>query len=227
MTSALRVRHVATPVHGRYLVRVPAGVSDGVLVGFHGYAETADAQFARLGALAAAGTWTLVSVQALHPFYRGRSQEVVASWMTRADRDLAIADNVAYVDRVLDELVGSSPTGPIVHAGFSQGAAMAYRAALRGKHPSAGVIAIGGDLPPDLTTFDAAAWRNLHVLVGRGADDDWFTQEKMDADVEWLTPRVASVQAVVVDAGHAWTSAFDPAVGRLLAQVTGPNPERP
>ena len=32
------------------------------------------------------GSWTRVSVQALHRFYRGRSEITVASWMTRQDR---------------------------------------------------------------------------------------------------------------------------------------------
>ena len=43
-------------------------------------------------------SWTRVAIQGLHRFYRGRSRTTVASWMTRQDRELLIADNVAYVD---------------------------------------------------------------------------------------------------------------------------------
>jgi hypothetical protein len=45
--------------------------------------------------------WLLVAVQALHPFYT-KSERVVASWMTREDRELAIADNLAYVAAVVE-----------------------------------------------------------------------------------------------------------------------------
>ena len=74
---------IETPTHGRVLVREAGGQAPaGLLVGFHGYAETAEIQMARLEAIPGADAWTLLSVQALHRFYRGRSEEVVASWMT-------------------------------------------------------------------------------------------------------------------------------------------------
>ena len=88
---------IETPTHGRVIVRQSTAASKaGLLVGFHGYAETAEIQIERLAALPGADAWTLLSVQALHCFYRGRSEEVVSSWMTRQDRDAAIADNVRY-----------------------------------------------------------------------------------------------------------------------------------
>ena len=49
-----------------------------------------------------ADRWRLVSIQGLHRFYQRRADEVVASWMTRQDRELAIADNLAYVAAVID-----------------------------------------------------------------------------------------------------------------------------
>ena len=45
--------------------------------------------------------WLIVAVQGLHRFYT-KGGDVVASWMTREDRELAIADNVAYVGQVID-----------------------------------------------------------------------------------------------------------------------------
>ena len=49
------------------------GTRIAVLVGFHGYTENADIQMERLAALPGSERWTLVSVQGLHRFYRGRS----------------------------------------------------------------------------------------------------------------------------------------------------------
>ncbi|MEO5897827.1 MAG: phospholipase, partial [Vicinamibacterales bacterium] len=120
---------VSTSTHGRVLMR-PAVSPTALLIGFHGYMENADIQMDRLAALEGSDAWTLVSVQALSRFYKGRSQEVVASWMTRQDREVTIEDNIAYVDRVVEQVATAGT--PVVFAGFSQGVAMAFRAAVRG-----------------------------------------------------------------------------------------------
>ena len=77
------------------------------------------------------------------------------------------------VRRSRDRRPPGSLHGPqsLVFLGFSQGTAMAYRAALLGAHRPNGVIALGGDIPPELTTGDRRDWPA--VLIGAGADDEW------------------------------------------------------
>src|SRR5205823_5149878 len=116
--------------HGRYLVEVPASPATGLIVGFHGYAESADAQLDRLRSISGSSAWLRVAIQGLHRFYRSRDRQVIASWMTRQDRELAIADNLAYVAAAIDAVCHDAQlSGPLVIAGFSQGVAMAFRAA--------------------------------------------------------------------------------------------------
>jgi len=89
-------RTIAVTTHGRYLVEKPAASGPApLLVGFHGYGEGAEAQLERMRRIGGADRWRLVSIQGLHRFYQRRADQVVASWMTRQDRDLAIADNLA------------------------------------------------------------------------------------------------------------------------------------
>ena len=188
-----------------------------MLVGFHGYGEMADVQFDRLRSIPGTDEWTLVSIQGLHTFYRGRSEEVVAHWMTRFDRQLIIDDNIAYVDAVIDE-VGAG-LQPLVFAGFSQGAAMAWRAALLGSRASRGIIVNGGDVPPELRALDEARWAGKRVLIGRGIDDPWYTDEKMARDVSFLEGRPVTLETRPVPGGHEWTTAFGEAVGLWLASL--------
>src|SRR5437870_12439439 len=124
-------RSVETITHGRYLVDASkAGLP--MLVGFHGYAESAEVQFNRLQSIEGSDRWLLLSVQGLHRFYRGRSTEVVASWMTRQDRDLAIADNTLYAANVINVVAKEySCTNNLILSGFSQGVATAFRTAAR------------------------------------------------------------------------------------------------
>jgi predicted esterase len=212
------VHVVPTMTHGRVLVReARAAAKTGVLVGFHGYMESARTQMERLEALDGASAWTLVSVQGLHRFYRGRSEEVVASWMTSQDRELAIADNLAYVAAALEQVPHDNSTR-IVYAGFSQGVAMAFRAGVRGAGRAAAIIAVGGDVPPELLADRAA--RFPPVLLARGARDDWFTSTRFEKDVAALHERTKSVEPLEYDGAHEWNAAVSDAIALFLSRIS-------
>lgn len=212
----MRTLSIATTTHGRVLVQdatvTPAA---GLIVALHGYGQAADDELAEVGKIAGIERWSVASAQALHRFYTRGDQKIIASWMTRQDREAAIADNVAYVDRVVDAL---GVARPLVFAGFSQGAAMAYRAAMLGKHRAAGVLALGGDIPPELMSGSASrAWPL--VLVGAGRDDGYYTPAKVDADAAFLAAHNAPHDIVRFAGGHEWTNEFREAAGRWLQRV--------
>jgi predicted esterase len=219
MRDEVDVHLIATTTHGRVLVReAQAAAALGVLVGFHGYMEHAAIQMQRLQGIPGAARWRLVSIQALHRFYRGRSEEVVASWMTREDREAAIADNINYVDAVLDSIPHDA-AGKIVFAGFSQGVAMAFRAAVGGRHRCSGVIAVGGDVPPELLAAPEA--RCPFVLLARGARDEWLTAEAFRRDLNALSTRVPGprVRALEFEGAHEWNGAVAEAAADFLASL--------
>ena len=76
-------------------------------------------------AIPGAARWRLVAIQGLHRFYQRRDNQVVASWMTRQDRELAIADNLAYVAGVMRR--GRGTNGPARRAWCSPGSPRAWR----------------------------------------------------------------------------------------------------
>jgi len=190
---------IETRTHGRYLVRRRA--SDRLLIGFHGYGENAERHLAELEKLD--GDWTLVAIQAINRFYT-RTDEIVANWMTREDRELAIDDNIDYVHRVVDEL---GPYEKLVFAGFSQGAAMAYRAAASIR--CNGVFVLAGDVPPDVTSF------SIPVLIGRGERDEWYTDEKLKKDLSFLP----QAETCVFDGRHEWSDSFRTAASEFLSRL--------
>lgn len=208
------LRHVEARTHGRYLVQAPATPGPWpLLVGFHGYAENARIHLEAMCRIPGSERWLAVAVQALHPFY-AREQRVVASWMTREDRGLAIADNVEYVGRVLAAVRGEFPTaGPLVFSGFSQGGAMAYRAGAR--FAGDAVMVLAADVPPDV----AGTGRLRRVLVGRGTRDDWYTEEKHRADMDVLARCADHSEHCVFDGGHEWAAPFYAAAARLLQDL--------
>jgi predicted esterase len=199
-------RTLETAVHGRHLYEDRG--EERLLVGFHGYAETAEIHLAELEKIPGIERWSVASIQALHPFYT-RSGSIVASWMTSLDRDLAMADNIAYVRRVLASLPAPRT---LVFFGFSQGATMAARAAAYAA-PAAGLILLGGDIPPDIHDDPRATLPP--VLLARGELDDWYTEEKFKKDLSYLkgTTRVTSC---VFAGGHEWTDTFRDAARQFL-----------
>jgi predicted esterase len=217
-SSQPEVRLVGTRVHGRVLVKASPATPAGILLGFHGYLESADTQLARLERMPGAEAWTLVSVQALNRMYRGRSRETVAGWMTRQDREEAIEDNIEYVNRVVADLGILPGDATVVCAGFSQGGAMAFRAGVRGAFGAAGIICVGADVPPELIADPAAAFPP--VLFVRGARDEWLTPDTFELGVTSLRARGADVQALVVDAAHEWTESASLAAGEFLTRIT-------
>jgi predicted esterase len=198
-------RAIPTGTHGRFLMELPSVSGPApVLVGFHGYGEGADIQLDRMRRIPGANRCLLVSIQGLHRFYQRRNNEVVASWMTRQDRDLAIADNQAYVDAVLDAVDRECPGETrLILTGFSQGVAMMFRTAAATSRRVDGVIAVGGDVPPEIEP--TALTRVRDALVCHGTRDDWYTAEIFGRDIQRLREAAVAVVPLEFDGGHEWS----------------------
>jgi predicted esterase len=214
----LIARAISAGTHGRYVVAPPLTPGPApVLVGFHGYAELAEHQLERLQAIPGAERWLIVSIQGLNRFYQRRNNEVVAGWMTRQDRELAIADNRAYVASVMDEVTREWPTAStLVFTGFSQGVAMAYRAAAASTRPVSAVISVGGDVPPELEP--SALGRATRALVCRGATDDWYTDEILEQDLRRLRAAGVRVRPLEFSGGHEWNDEVIRAASEFLRE---------
>ena len=94
---------------------------------------------------------------------------------------------------------------------------MAFRCAAGLDRPADGVIALGGDIPPE---FDASTLSRIRtVLLARGTRDEWYTAEKMTADERRLRAAGVNVQILSFEAGHEWTAEFSQAAARYLQSI--------
>jgi predicted esterase len=135
--------------------------------------------------------------------------------MTREDRDHAIADNTAYALAVRDALARAyAAAPPQVLVGFSQGVAQAYRSAIAYGAACRGIVALGGDLPPDVAPVAAAL---PPVLIGRGRGDTFYTGEMLETDAARLRAAGVDVTVSEFDGGHEWGDAFVAAAAAWLA----------
>jgi predicted esterase len=229
MSTPHRDHSIVTPIHGRYLLRVPETEAHGpirnapMIVGFHGYGESADAHLERLEAIPELAKWTIVSIQGLHVFY-GKRREVVASWMTLQQREEAIEDNLRYVRSVVTEAIHQTgEPQALVYVGYSQGVAMAWRAAILGARRIDGLAVFGGDVPPELGVRPLT--QCPPVLIGRGKDDTSYTAAQFRADLDMLAGRFVAVEPYEVPGGHAWSDAVGHEVGAFVTRLVNPVPQ--
>ena len=211
----MHTRVTAARTHGRYLIDIPEH-SRATLVGFHGYKENAAIHMDVLRRIAGARPLGLISIQGLHRFY-SKGGEVVASWMTKEDREHAIADNVDYVARVLTA-VAEEPgiTRPMIYVGFSQGVAMAFRAAAFVQHPCDALIALASDVPPDVAPVAGTLPR---VLLGRGDRDELYEADQAAKDLAVLNSAGVNVEEHVFSGGHLWAPAFIEKSAQLIDEL--------
>lgn len=215
------VRTVPATTRGRYLVVLPDPEGPApLLVGFHGYGENAEMHLEKLLQIPGAGSCVVASVQALSRFYKTKTSETVGCWMTKLDRDQVILDNLRYVAEAVARIKEEhAPADQLVYAGFSQGGAMAYRAAARAGHECHGLIVLGRDVPPDVAEIPSV--RLPPVLIGRGTRDQWYAKEKMEGDLRTLSALGVAAEPVVFEGGHEWSEEFLAAAGAFLRRVLG------
>ena len=136
--------------------------------------------------------------------------------MTSEDRELAIADNITYVSQVVGAVREEFPTSPtLVFFGFSQGVAMAFRAAAHLQ--SSALIVAGGDVPPDVSTRTPLSLPP--VLYGRGRQDDLYSADAHARDITTLERLGVEVESVTFEGGHKLTPEFLAIAGRALAKL--------
>jgi predicted esterase len=204
--------HIRVEVSGLYLVDAPEGAGPfPLLAGFHGYGQTAEDQMELLRRIPGSERYVCCSIEALHPFMNKKG-DPGASWMTRIDRELRIEENVGYVDAVLDAVRMDFPEGALVLHGFSQGAGMACRAALMGRHTVAGVMLLGGDIPPELDDLR----RMGRVQLARGESDRFYPMERFEADRAKLRDAGLLPDAVTFSGSHGPTGEYFAEAGRFL-----------
>lgn len=148
--------------------------------------------------------------EALSRFYRSHGTvhtphtPVGATWMTSEDREVEIADYVAYLDTLMSAIRPRvSAEARITVLGFSQGAATVSRWIARSAPPISRLILWGGLLPPEFTDIDrlgGLANQPLHFVCG--TSDRYFKPELVKSEFERLERLGLSFILTEFEGGH-------------------------
>ena len=150
-----------------------------LLLALHGWGQQCK-HFARIFRAVRKENILVAAPQAPHQFYLDPATKKVGfNWLTVYEKDQSIHDINKFLHRLLDTLQEKYHYDPnrIFLLGFSQGSSIAYRFAVSGKLPIAGVISCCADLPPDVASVLHAV-TPFPVLLGYAEDDELVPAEK-------------------------------------------------
>lgn len=194
---------------GRYaLLGAEPAEARRVWIVLHGYAQLVP-RFVRHFAGIVPPDTCVVAPEGLSRFYvdlpqrdGSHLQRVGATWMTREQREDDIADTMAWLDSVYDDVVGTNVRSLGVLA-FSQGVATATRwITHRALQPQAFVAWAGGlahDVSDDALT---AALSRAHVSVVRGDEDVLMSETQAEEQVRRLQQLAKAATRVNFTGGH-------------------------
>jgi predicted esterase len=123
--------------------------------------------------------------------------------MTREDRELEIADQLAYLARLQAELLPADAPVSVGVLGFSQGTATAGRWIVQGGARPERLILWGGALPPDVDDGAArAALAGTRVDLVAGERDEVLPPELFERELARLRGLGLDVRGHRFSGGH-------------------------
>ena len=176
----------------------------------HGYGQLAK-PFLQSMAKVAAPHRLIVAPEGLSRFYVDRTSmstdpppKLGASWMTREDRDVEIADQVVYLESLLAE-VRAELRGDVRLRllGFSQGVATVSRWILRGTVQPTDVVLWAGSFPPEIdpTEFSQRV-KGAAVKMVFGSRDQLALMATGKEQLERLTGAGIDAHLISFEGGH-------------------------
>ena len=218
--------HITVPKTARYAVMgsFDADLRE-VWIVCHGHGQLAARFLSRFVALEREDR-LFIAPEALSRFYLTNTPNGVhrpdspigATWMTREDRDAEIEDQIAYLDRVHDEIFRRVERGGVRLwvLGFSQGVATVIRWLARGHASADRVVLWAGIIPPELEAGPARAlWARAPVTMVVGSTDEFATPKVVASQEAKLRELGVQFESIRYEGGHDLS---DPALLELASR---------
>lgn len=139
-----------------------------------------------------------------HAYLQGFSGRVGANWMTKHERESAIASNNNFLNDILHDILGQFESKPNIHVlGFSQGAATASRWVVQCPFEIQSLVLWSGGFAHDLDLKKAQRRLNdLRVKVVLGDSDEFLTKEGLQKQEELIQLFPGKVELFRFKGGH-------------------------
>ena len=137
-------------------------------------------------------------------YLEGFKGRVGANWMTKHERETAIANNHRYLDGLMEELLVSYSVRPQINVlGFSQGAATGTRWASNWSGEISKLVLWAGGFAEDLILANMEGkFSDTAVIMVLGNQDEMIQAESIEKQEELIAKLGISVQKYAFEGGH-------------------------
>lgn len=195
-------KNIIVPKTARYFVLGEPGEHiTTVWLVCHGYGQLASYFIRNFESLQTKNT-LIVAPEGLHRFYWEKfSGRVVASWMTKEDREDDITDYVNYLDMVYEEVMQSLSykAVKVVILGFSQGTATVCRWIAAKQRPLHHLVLWAGTLPPDT---ELSVFKGFKIYFLAGDADEFIKQQHVEETEQLLVAHQLSYTIIRYQGRH-------------------------
>lgn len=157
-----------------------------IILACHGYAQLAEYFLKWFDEIDTSNT-VIIAPEGLHRFYwQGFNGKVVASWMTKEDRENDIKDYCLFLDNVLKS-TGYDASIQLIALGFSQGAATISRWSEYTSFKIDHLILWAGVFPEDVSVKAISFKIDMPVHVLFGDEDEFYNHDQLEELKAYLT----------------------------------------
>lgn len=150
-----------------------------VIIACHGYGQLAEYFLKWFEGVEISNT-VIIAPEGLHRFYwQGFNGKVVASWMTKEDRENDIKDYCYFIDSIIKKLSIDSNIN-LIGFGFSQGAATISRWAEQTQFKVKHLIHWAGVFPEDVPVDSINLKLNTPIEILFGDQDEFYSIQQLD-----------------------------------------------
>lgn len=171
--------------------------SESVWIIFHGYGMTGDKMINKLALFT---NHFMIAPEGLSRFYwKGFDGPVVASWMTKEDRDDEIADQKIFLNTLVESLQLEDKEVNVL--GFSQGVSTLIRWIPNCRVKLKKIVLWAGDLPSDVNYLESP-FNSLHFDYVVGNADEFIKMELVEQRVTKLKEMGLNLNLHTFEGGH-------------------------
>lgn len=137
-------------------------------------------------------------------YLEGFQGRVGANWMTKHERETAIANNHRLLDKLLGSFLEKFPEKPKIHVlGFSQGAATATRWASHWEGKIESLVLWAGGFALDLNLEEARGkFAETELILALGDRDEMITSDHIQKQEELISGLGKEVRRHTYSGGH-------------------------
>ena len=175
-----------------------------ILFALHGYGQLSEYFLKKLRPIFSDERLIVVPEATNYAYLEGFSGRVGSNWMTKHERESAIANNINYLNTLLEAILVKYTHKPLLKVlGFSQGAATATRWVSQLEYPVKTLVLWGGGFAHDLHPVKTAQKLNgSKCYLAIGDKDEIITQESLEKQEALISALGVTADKVSYSGGH-------------------------